>query len=119
MTQISQTKAADRVLDLRSLLVDLQRDGLITDDEVEKVASSHRSREQAAMHPLNFIASLELENQLKPGTVVDIDTLIHWLAAISISLSRVARLPVSSRTSQRTPAGCNPASRARSTAASV
>ena len=41
----------DRVLDLRSLLQDLAREGRLTQEDVNSVLGATRTRQQAAMHP--------------------------------------------------------------------
>ena len=71
---------ADRTLELRGVLEDLRRDGYITPAEVERVSSTTRTREQAALHVLSFIAEQNLPNAKKPGKHLDIEWLTEWLA---------------------------------------
>jgi general secretion pathway protein E len=72
--------SADRLLDLRGLLEDLRRDGYITQADVDRVASTTRTREQAGLHPLSFIAEQSLPNARKPGRHLDAELLTEWLA---------------------------------------
>ena len=78
---------AERVLDLRTVLTDLAADGLVSQEEVNIVLGASRTREQSAMHPLTYIASQNLENQIDEGKTLDELTLTGWVSAKS-------RLPV-------------------------
>lgn len=71
---------ADRLLDLRSLVNDLLRDGRIDQDDANLIFGATRSREEAAMHPLVYIASQTLHDISRPGKMLDDETLTHWLA---------------------------------------
>lgn len=71
---------ADRLLDLRSLVNDLLRDGRIDQDDANLIFGATRSREEAAMHPLVYIASQALHDISRPGKMLDDETLTHWLA---------------------------------------
>ncbi|MEX1033857.1 MAG: GspE/PulE family protein [Cellvibrionaceae bacterium] len=77
---MADTAAADRVLDLRSLLNDLVADGLLDQEDANGIAGAVRTREQTAMHPLAYIASQQLPNVSRPGKSLDLETLTHWLA---------------------------------------
>lgn len=70
----------DRVLDLRSLLQDLVRDGRLRQEDANIVLGATRSRQQAAMHPLAYIATQNLDDQASPGKVLNADALTAWLA---------------------------------------
>ncbi|GAA5315051.1 MAG: GspE/PulE family protein [Candidatus Pelagadaptatus aseana] len=74
-----QTGAADRVLDLRSILDDLVADGRLAQEDANVLSSQTRSREQAAMHPLSYVASHHLEDQACPGKLLDELSLSEWL----------------------------------------
>ena len=78
MNQISQP---DRHLDIRSLLMDLLRDGLVSQDKIDKVLSHSRSSTNTSKHPLNFIA--EQSVIAEDGELLTIDRLSEWLAAKS------------------------------------
>lgn len=72
--------AHDRLLDLRSLVNDLLRDGRIDQEDANLIFGTTRSREEAAMHPLVYIASQNLHDLSRPGKMLDDETLTHWLA---------------------------------------
>lgn len=71
----------DRVLDLRSLITDLVRDGKLEQTDANMLLGSSRSREQAVMHPLSYIASQNLDDLSRPGKLLDDAALTEWLAA--------------------------------------
>lgn len=75
-----QKTTSDRVLDLRSLVNDLVAEGLMRQEDANVLLGSPRSREQASMHPLAYIASQSLEDLTRPGKLLDGDRLTHWLA---------------------------------------
>jgi general secretion pathway protein E len=77
---MSLTTASDHVLDLRRLVNDLVSEGLMKQEDANILLGTPRSREQAQMHPLAYIASLGLEDPARPGKVLDGDRLTHWLA---------------------------------------
>lgn len=66
-------------LDLSGVLRDLVTDGLLTQQEANNVLASHRSREEALLHPLEYIASRQPENARDKGSL-NAETLTHWLA---------------------------------------
>ncbi len=72
--------AADRVLDLRNLINDLVADGRLSQADANLLAGATRTREQAAMHPLTYIASQSLDDQAQPGKMLDANSLTYWLA---------------------------------------
>lgn len=73
----------DRVLDLRSVLMDLVADGRVKQEEVNVLLGATRTREQAIMHPLVYIASQNLEDLARPGKSLDGDALTEWMAGKS------------------------------------
>ncbi|GAB1260702.1 GspE/PulE family protein [Aurantivibrio plasticivorans] len=77
---MSETVAADRVVDLRSLLNDLVSDGLMSNEDANLLAGATRTREQAAMHPLVYVASEQIADQTRPTKHLDIETLSQWFA---------------------------------------
>jgi len=77
----------DRVLDLRGLINDLVADGRMKQGDANMLLGASRTREQAIMHPLAYIATQNLDDVLRPGKTLDGDTLTEWLAA-------KARLPL-------------------------
>lgn len=72
--------APERVLDLHNILNDLVEDNLIRKEDANFILGSSRTREQTAMHPLTYIATQKLENQLHEGRVLDELVLTGWLA---------------------------------------
>lgn len=71
----------DRVLDLRSLINDLVNDGRLQQADANMLLGSSRTREQAMMHPLTYIASQNFDDLLRPGKTLDDLTLTEWMAA--------------------------------------
>ncbi|WP_062060889.1 GspE/PulE family protein [Cellvibrio sp. OA-2007] len=70
----------DRVLDLRGLIQDLVADGRMKQVDANILLGASRTREQAIMHPLAYIATQNLEDVRRPGKNLDGDTLTEWLA---------------------------------------
>ena len=70
----------ERTLDLRSILLDLVDDKLIKREDANMLMGATRTREQAALHPLTYIATNRFENQKKPGKSLDEITLADWMA---------------------------------------
>ena len=58
---------AERALDLRTLMDDLLKDRRISSDDHLQVLNSSRSKEEASMHPLSYIAQQNLVDEAKPG----------------------------------------------------
>ena len=77
----------DRVLDLRGLINDLVADGRMKQADANMLLGASRTREQAIMHPLAYIATQNLDDVQRPGKTLDSDTLTEWLAT-------KARLPL-------------------------
>src|SRR5690554_98919 len=75
------------VLDLRRLVTDLVDDGRLKQADANLLLGATRTREQAIMHPLTYIASQGLEDLARPTKVLDGDALTDWLA-------QKARMPV-------------------------
>ncbi|MGB3609249.1 MAG: GspE/PulE family protein [Cellvibrio sp.] len=75
------------VLDLRRLVTDLVADGRLKQTDANVLLGTTRSREQAMMHPLAYIASQSLEDLKRHGKTLDGDALTTWLA-------EKARMPV-------------------------
>ena len=71
---------ADRLLDLRSLVNDLLREERIDQNDANLIFGATRSREEAAMHPLVYIASQGLHDLSRPGKMLDDEALTYWLA---------------------------------------
>lgn len=72
--------AVERTVDLRNLLDDLVADGRITQRDANFIAGQSRTREQATMHPLSYIATQRLDDAQKPGRALDEQVLSQWQA---------------------------------------
>jgi general secretion pathway protein E len=77
----------DRILDLRGLIQDLVADGRMKQADANMLLGASRTREQAIMHPLAYIATQNLDDVQRPGKTLDGATLTEWLAT-------KARLPL-------------------------
>lgn len=75
-----ESTSPSRLLDLRSLLDDLVSDGRITREDSNLISSSTRNRDQAAMHPMAYIASQQLNDLARAGKTLDGETLAEWMA---------------------------------------
>ena len=80
MGKVVESTGADRVLDLRGLMNDLVADGRLNQRDANMLAGTTRSREQATMHPLSYIASQGLDDVARPGKPLDALALTDWLA---------------------------------------
>lgn len=70
----------DRILDLRNCLDDLVKEGRIDRGDANVLSGTPRTREQALMHPLAFIASQNLDDPSRPGSKLTDEMLSQWLA---------------------------------------
>ncbi|MES2674300.1 MAG: GspE/PulE family protein [Pseudomonadota bacterium] len=70
----------DRVLDLRSLITDLVADGRLEQADANMLLGSSRTREQAMLHPLSYIATQNFDDKSRPGKILDDAVLTEWLA---------------------------------------
>ena len=75
--------APERLLDLRSVLEDLHKAGLVSQRDAEDILIAPRTAKQIHMHPLELIAERELDDPKRPGKKIDLDRLTHWLCEIS------------------------------------
>ncbi|GIX30930.1 MAG: secretion pathway ATPase [Porticoccaceae bacterium] len=71
---------AARLLDLPGLVKALVADGRIARGEARRVLARERSPEEAALHPLTYLAAQELPDRHRPGRVLDAAALAAWLA---------------------------------------
>lgn len=69
-----------KMIDLGNFIDDLIADGRLSQSDANAVAGSTRNKEQAAMHPLNYLASLSLEDQSVPNQLLTEESLCHWLS---------------------------------------
>ncbi len=70
----------DRLLDIRNVLDDLVNEQRLQQGEANMVAGANRTREQATLHPVNYIASLALDDLKNPGYKLSEEVLCEWLA---------------------------------------
>lgn len=70
-------------LDLAGSVSDLVRSMHLSQSVADDVLSRHRSVDQIKMHPLEYIASLGLENTSQPGQKLELEWLMQWLATLS------------------------------------
>ncbi|WP_408014718.1 GspE/PulE family protein [Sansalvadorimonas verongulae] len=56
------------------------RDGLLSASQGQEVLSRRRNETQAKLHPFEYLAELELDNQANPGQPLDLGTMSRWLA---------------------------------------
>jgi general secretion pathway protein E len=70
----------DRFLDLRGVIQDLIRANRMSREDGNRLLGLSRTHEQAVMHPLNYIASQNVEDQERIGKLLDIEVLTQWLA---------------------------------------
>ena len=76
---MNQTSAKGQALDLGSALKALVSDGLLSQADANKIAVDHRSREEALLHPLRYIANKQLCHAQTQSPLC-LDTLTQWLA---------------------------------------
>tara|TARA_B110000208_G_scaffold54002_1_gene70843 strand:+ start:1206 stop:2195 length:990 start_codon:yes stop_codon:yes gene_type:complete len=76
---MNQTSAKGRALDLGSALKALVSDGLLSQADANKIAVDHRSREEALLHPLQYIANKQLCHAQTQSPLC-LHTLTQWLA---------------------------------------
>ena len=73
--------AADRLLDLNGVLAELVKQGRIDQNTAEHCLAVRRGDAATVhMHPLEYIASQQLDDQMRPGRKLDLETLTVWLA---------------------------------------
>ncbi|HAB92115.1 MAG TPA: type II secretion system protein E [Pseudomonas sp.] len=73
--------AADRLLDLNGVLAELVKQGRIDQNTAEHCLAARRGDAATVhMHPLEYIASQQLDDQVRPGRKLDLETLTVWLS---------------------------------------
>ena len=70
----------NKLIDLGNLLEDLVKDKRLSQASANEVAGTNRTREQSAMHPLAYVASLGLDDELQPGRKLTEWVLCEWLS---------------------------------------
>ncbi|MDQ4425920.1 general secretion pathway protein E [Thalassolituus maritimus] len=69
----------DRVINLSTLVSDLHRDGLLTEDDHQLALTIRRGTDEAALHPLTLIARQRYKDARADGKVLTEHALIEWL----------------------------------------
>ena len=69
----------DRVINLSTLVSDLHRDGLLTEDDHQLALTIRRGADEAALHPLTLIARQRYKDARADGKVLSEHALIEWL----------------------------------------
>lgn len=77
---MTQAARFEGVLDLRRLVTDLVDDGRLKQTDANVLLGATRTREQAVLHPLSYIASQNLEDLQRPTKTLSEDVLTDWLA---------------------------------------
>lgn len=70
----------DRVINLSTLVSDLHRDGLLTDEDHQLALTARRGTDEAALHPLTLIARQRYKDARSDGKVLSEHALTEWLA---------------------------------------
>ena len=70
------------LLDLQTVVTDLVQTGHLSRSQADELLAGHRTSEQLKLHPVEYIASLELQDGAT-GKVLDLDWLVNWLADLS------------------------------------
>ncbi|MBM7063210.1 type II/IV secretion system protein [Pseudomonas sp. UL073] len=73
----------DRPLDLADLLRELVALGRIAQDTAEQCLAIRRSAVNNQQHPLEFLASQQLDDLTRAGRKLDLETLTLWLAELA------------------------------------
>ncbi|MEZ5540197.1 MAG: GspE/PulE family protein [Pseudomonadales bacterium] len=80
MSNAAKVRAPERLLDLRNTLDDLVADGLMDKRDANFLSGTPRSRENALLHPITFIAKMNLQDQQRAGKLLDEERLARWMA---------------------------------------
>ncbi len=79
----SDLQHREQMLDLALVVSDLVRTLHINQATADNILSRRRTPEEVHMHPLEYVASLELDDIGRKGKKLDIDYLSKWLAELS------------------------------------
>lgn len=72
--------AVDILADLRTLLTELLRQGVISQDDVDKVMMKPRSQKEIEQHPLAYVAKQQLFDAREANKPLDAEALTQWAA---------------------------------------
>lgn len=79
----SDLQHREQMLDLTLVVSDLLRSLHISQATADDILSRRRSPEEVRMHPLEYIATLELDDIGRKGKKLDIEYLSQWLAELA------------------------------------
>src|SRR6478736_7299817 len=80
MSNADKSRPPERLLDLRNTIDELVADGLMDQRDANFLAGTPRSRDNALLHPITFIGKSNLQDQQRPGKLLDEERLTHWMA---------------------------------------
>ena len=80
---VHASSTADRLLDLNDLLRELVSQGHLSQSSAEQCLAIRRSAVNNQQHPLEFIASQQLDDLRHPGKKLELEHLTVWLAALA------------------------------------
>jgi general secretion pathway protein E len=81
--ETEEIRTPEKLIELRSALDDLVREGHVGQRDAEDILIAPRSKKELQMHPLEIIADRELDDHLVDGGKIDIDMLTDWLCDAS------------------------------------
>jgi general secretion pathway protein E len=81
--ETTEIRAPEKLIELRSVLDDLVREGRVGQRDAEDVLIAPRTQQQLQMHPLEVIADRELDDRLVDGGAIDLEMLTQWLCDAS------------------------------------
>ncbi len=70
----------EKNIDLRTCVDDLLAEGRLSREDANLITSKTRTREQAAMHPISYIASLKLPDKKNEPASLEENALCQWLS---------------------------------------
>ena len=74
---------SDRPLELSDLLRELVASGRTDQETAEQCLAIRRSAVNNQQHPLEFLAAQQVEDRLRPGRRLDLESLTQWLAELA------------------------------------
>jgi general secretion pathway protein E len=81
--ETEEIRTPEKLIELRSALDDLVREGHVGQRDAEDILIAPRSKKELQMHPLEIIADRELDDHLVDGGKINIDMLTDWLCDAS------------------------------------
>jgi general secretion pathway protein E len=81
--ETAEIRAPEKLIELRSVLDDLVREGRVGQRDAEDILIAPRTQKQLQMHPLEIIADRELDDRLVGGGAIDLEMLTQWLCNAS------------------------------------